>query len=442
MKSTVKKSLIIDLIYEGQQMILREKGVKRNIEDLLYSSMQSKPIKIVTGFRRSGKSFLLRQIAARAIQENIYKIDNVLYLNFEDYRLEEVTSATELAEVYKIFLNDVAKSGKKLIILDEIQLINKWDKFLRTIYEKVKDTELIITGSNSELLSSELGSHLAGRFIEFFLLPFSFNEFLIYKNITINEKSDFYRQQDHVEKLFLEFLKYGGLPEVFEINLPEVKQSFLKGIVSKVILDDIVKRFRVTNIVLIELLIHYVLANSGRKISYTKIVGHLSNMGLTAKPNTIIKYVHYLTKTFSTFSILRFNWKISRIFSSMNKFYCVDTGILHLFRGEDFESFALENVVYLQHLRKNKKIFYGLDEKSKEIDFLVEKKSKLYDKYQVTMNLTSKNEYRELGNFKLITKYLEKGENFLLSYDRAGKEIIYDGVKINKVNLIEWLLFY
>ena len=180
----------ISLIYEWQNLILKREGVVREIEGPVLSAIPSKPIKIIAGFRRTGKSFLAQRIAKRLVGQGLYRIDNILYLNFEDFRLSDINSAKKLASVYDLFITDIAKDGPKLILLDEIQNVSGWDKFVRTIYEKDEEIRIILTGSNSELLSAELGSNLAGRFIEFFILPFSFREFLLYRGIIVKDKKD------------------------------------------------------------------------------------------------------------------------------------------------------------------------------------------------------------------------------------------------------------
>ena len=156
--------------------------------------------------------------------------------------------------------------------------------FIRTIYEKDgEETEIILTGSNSELLSSELGSYLAGRFIEFFLLPFSFREFLAYRNVQVNGKSRLPPWGGVISMLFHRIPESWRPPEVFDIPSPEAKLSYLSGIVSKVILDDVVRRFRVDNVTLLEKLFHYLMAGAGSVSTFASPVAPLRRHGYQDK---------------------------------------------------------------------------------------------------------------------------------------------------------------
>ena len=148
------REAILDVIYEWQKLIMSRGGVKRALESRVLASVGTKPIKIITGFRRSGKSFLLQRVANFLVQNKQVKLDNLLYLNFEDYRLLAVNDAESLGEAFNVFLQDVAVDGPKLIILDEIQNVENWDKFVRTLYEKSNNLDIYLTGSNSELLAS------------------------------------------------------------------------------------------------------------------------------------------------------------------------------------------------------------------------------------------------------------------------------------------------
>ncbi|MDO9308327.1 MAG: AAA family ATPase, partial [Deltaproteobacteria bacterium] len=190
---------ISSLIFEWQGIVQRRQGIERELEPRLLAAIGSRPIKIVTGFRRSGKSFLVQQVAKRLLDSAAILPANLLYLNLEDFRLMEVTTPERLNQVYELFQSVSAQPGKKLLIFDEIQNVANWDRFIRTIYERDGDeVEIILTGSNSELLSSELGSNRAGRFIEFFLQPFSFREYLSWHRLSVSSAADFSRNRREI----------------------------------------------------------------------------------------------------------------------------------------------------------------------------------------------------------------------------------------------------
>jgi hypothetical protein len=432
------------IIYEWQSFLLsQEEGIEREAEKLILESIGSKPMKIITGFRRSGKSFIVQRIARKLVTAKKYARENLLYLNFEDFRLAEVLAPKDLSRIYEFFLSRIAKKGKKLLILDEIQNVNGWDKWIRTMYEKEKDIEIILTGSNSQLLSQELGTNLAGRFIEFFIFPFSFREFLLYRQITIKRENEYLKSRQEIRTLFFEFLKFGGLPEVLDIRNEESKLSYLQGIVTKVILDDVIKRFKIENINLLEKLLSYLLSTAGNIVAYTKLKNRIQAYGLyDIKIETIIKYINYLTKPFALVELNKFDWKQSKVFSTSKKFYSIDTGLLSLYRpfNENYP-FRLENVLFLELKRSNREMYYGLIENNSEIDFLTHSHLEDWHLYQVTAELKEENLKRELNAFYLADKHLNKGKCTVFTLEEEQKSLTFKGVEIRQRNILQYLLF-
>lgn len=434
------KMTLISLISDWQKVILTTKGISRECEEELYKASGSKPMKIVTGFRRSGKSFLVQRVAKRLIEEEEYTLQNVLYLNFEDYLLDDIRTMKDLGEAVQLFLTEVAGNGKKLIILDEIQEIPRWDKVVRTIYEKERNVEIFLTGSNSELLSSELGTNLAGRFVEIEVLPFNFKEFLDFKTIHIDNEIDFFRELSTIKPLFTEYLTFGGLPEIFMIEDKKTKQSYLRGIISKVVLDDIVRRFNIRQVDIVEDILHFLLAGVGNTVSYTRVANFIRMHGRSIKNDTVIEYISYIQKTFAVLSVDRFDWKLHRVFSVNAKYYAVDTGLVNLY-GNLTNSYArqLENIVLLKLREKSSHLFYGLKD-GKEVDFIVKESDGSFKKYQITKSLSQENRDRELSPFVLTDNYLSQGNNILLTMDTTEETLEYNGVVIKKKYLLKWLL--
>ncbi len=432
------------IIYEWQTFLLsQDQGIEREAEKLILESIGSKPMKIITGFRRTGKSFIVQRIARQLVNAQKYSKENLLYLNFEDFRLAEVLNPKDLSRIYEFFLTRIAKKGKKLLILDEIQNVTGWDKWIRTMYEKEKDIEIILTGSNSQLLSQELGTNLAGRFIEFFIFPFSFREFLRYRQMEVSHKEDYFRNRQEIISQFYEFLKFGGLPEVLDIRNEESKLSYLQGIITKVILDDVIKRFKIENINLLEKLLSYLLSTAGNMGAYTKLKNKIQAYGLyDIKLETIMKYVNYLTKPFALVELNKFDWKQSKVFSTSKKFYSIDTGLLSLYRpfNENYP-YRLENVLFLELKRSNREMYYGLIENNSEIDFLTHSHLEDWHLYQVTAELKEENLKRELNAFYLADKYLKEGKCTVFTLEEDQKSFTFKGVEIQQRNIIQYLLF-
>jgi len=426
------------LIFEWQQRVMTRQGVPRLMEPRVLESFGSRPIKIITGFRRSGKSFLTQRIARQLVTSGAVPQENVLYLNFEDYRLLECVTPEQLDQIFTLF-SQTTVNGRRLVIFDEIQNVQNWDRFVRTLYEREDDLEIVLTGSNSELLSAELGSNLAGRFIEFFLLPFSFREFLLYRNALPKGAREFERRQPLIQRHFNEYLNFGGLPEVFDIPSGEAKLSYLSGVLTKVVLDDVVKRFRVEHVGLLEKLLRYLLATVGNITSYAALVKKSAALGVPLKNSTVIDYVAYLQKSFALFEVGKFSWKQSRHFSTSRKYYAIDTGLASIVRPvEENRSFRLENIVFLELKRRGAEVFYGSSDSGREIDFLT-RSDEGWAQYQVADTLTDENRKRELGAFTLAAPHIS-GCTTLLTLDAVEDTLQYDGLEIKRQNLIKWLV--
>jgi len=437
----MEKDDIIRLIAEWQNRILRIQGIYREYLDALHATIGSKPIKIITGFRRSGKSFLVQLAARKLIGNNTFSVSNILYLNFEDFRLAGINTPEKLDTFYRVFRSEIADGKKKLLIFDEIQNVNNWDRFIRTIYETDHDVEIILTGSNSRLLSSEIGSNLAGRFIELSILPFDFKEYLRYMDIKISNAADYFRNQEKIHYHFSQYVKFGGLPEILSINSETARFSYIEGIISKVILDDIIKRFNIKHTTVVEKTLFYLFSAIGNIISFTKISNHLKRLDISIKNETLIKYMQYMLTTFAIYETNKFDWKLGKLFGTTRKYYAVDTGVVNLYPGMVSNySKQLENIVFLKLKRNRKQINFGALPSGKEIDFVTQTANGEFEKYQVTQTLHKDNYDRELSSFILQNTYLKDGKNILLTLDENEEEIDYQDAKVLKKNLIRWLL--
>ncbi len=430
----------LPVIIEWQNLIATVQGLNRDNQKELCAAAGSKPIKIITGFRRSGKSFLVQMATRALIEAKRYSLKNTLYLNFEDYRLTSLYHIFALDDLVQSFLKEFSEPGKKLLIFDEIQHVPDWDKLIRTLYEKERDIEIFLTGSNSELLSSEIGSNLAGRFIEFQIFPFSFKEFLAYHQLIIDNEIDFYRRLPQIKSLFSQYLEFGGLPEIFSINNPTTRYSYLQGIVSKVILDDVIERFNVRQPLIIEKILQFLHSSIGNVISATRLNNIIKNEGISIKQDTISTYIDYITKTFAVYPVDRFDWKLNRIFETHKKYYSVDTGIINLFKNINSNySKQLENLVFLKLKKKFSSVYYSVTH-NREIDFIAKDKSGQYHKYQVTIALTAENRDRELSAFLTTDKYINNMNNILLTMDPDEENFRVGEVLITQKFLPKWLL--
>jgi len=420
-------------------------GIKRSkYMNILIQHLGTNLIKVIVGFRRSGKTYLMRQIIEHLIDKKTTPHQNILYINFEDDRLNEYLDLKGIRTIYETYISFINPKGKIYLFLDEIQLIPNFEKFIRTIKElKQKDIEIFITGSNSDLLSSEISSSLSGRFLEFKIYPLDFKEFLQFNNLIIKNPSDIYLQKQEIEILFTKFLKFGGLPEISFLSNEEQKINYLRGVFAKIVLDDIIKRFKIREVDIFEKVIIYILSNTSKIINPSKISQIIfGNKNTPGKELSIAKYISYAKQAFLLFELPKFNWKEKRIFDVNKKYYALDLGIRECHKTTISNDYSrkIENLIFLKLIQKNHKCFYGMDKNQKEIDFLIEKKG-IFDKYQICTNLHKDNIDREFKNFSLAQKHLSGGKNILLSFDQQEEQIIIKGTIINKVNILQFLLF-
>ncbi len=407
----------------------------------LKKNVDAKPIKILSGFRRSGKSYLLKQLIRYLKNEKNIRDENIFCINFEHDILFNNRKIEDLRKLFEIFRTYIWKKGKIYIFLDEIQLVKGFETFVRTLYEQGQSAfDIYITGSNSSLLSSEFSSALAGRSIEMTVDPFSFEEFLLYHKVKIKDEKSFYKNKLLVKQLFQDYFYNGGIVESFSLQ-KEFKKNYFESLFRKVLLDDIIKRFKIENACAIENLYRFVISDIGSILSPKNIQASLTKNGYSISIPTIYSYIDHLITSFGLFELRKFDWKLHGIFDKSTKYFLIDNGILSALslNKREIEEKLLENLVFLNLKRKNLEIYYGRDDKAKEIDFLVKHGNK-FTKIQVTLELNESNHARELSSFCLASKHDIKGKNLLLSLEDNEEEILYKNIKIEKKNIIKWLL--
>jgi hypothetical protein len=259
--------------------------------------------------------------------------------------------------------------------------------------------------------------------------------------MTVHDDIDLLRKQEQLKRFFHQYVIFGGLPEIFSITSEDAKKSYLMGIISKVILDDIVKRFSIKHPHMIEKILYYIILNTGNITAFSRIANFLKNQHISVSQDTIIQYVQYIIKTYALFEIQKFDCKQQRIFETKKKYYAVDSGLINFFDSTTQNySKQIENIVYL-HLRKSMgTVYFGSLKSGKEIDFITKNKAGIFDKYQVTLTITSENKKRELSPFTLADQYLAKGKNYLLSFDDNEEPIHFQNSPIVRKNIFRFLL--
>ena len=359
-------------------------------------------IKVITGIRRCGKSTLF-DIYIDYLKRNKIKSNQIININLEnpEYHFENYMS------LYN-FVNERIKNEERYyVFLDEVQNVPEFQKAVDGLYIK-KNVDLYITGSNAYLLSGELATLLSGRYIEIKMLPLSFKEYL----------SAFTDKNESKDRLLLEYMKNGGMPgniSILETN-PNDVDKYLDGIFSTVVYKDIMARNNVGDKMLLESIIKFVYDNIGNPISTKKISDTLTSKGMTTSNHTVENYLTSFIESFLIYKAERFDVKGKNILARDYKYYVVDTGLRSYLLGKKSNSdmgHILENVVYLELLRRGYKVYVGkVDEY--EVDFVAENRSGI-EYYQVALSVRDENVLeRELRSLQKTGDYYPK---YLLTLD-------------------------
>lgn len=396
--------------------------VRDNYLNLLKDAKDTEFIKVITGVRRSGKSTLLLMFKEYLLRNNVNE-KNIIHINFESALYDEIKDYKDLYNELKTKLS----LGKNYILLDEIQNVNKWEKAINSLNIDF-DVDIYITGSNAYLLSSELATLLSGRYIEIKMFPLSFKEFLKFNNYDNN----------NLEDKFNEYLKYGGLPAITQIkDKNNLVLSYLEDIYNTIVKKDVLDRNNIKDIALLENIIKYISSNIGSPISANKISDYLNSNKIAQKTNhqTIDNYLKMLENAFILYKADRSDIRSKAILKTLAKYYIADTGIRNIilgFRNID-EGHLLENVVYLELLRRGYKVNIGKSQEY-EIDFIAQNVETI-KYYQVTRSLATKEVLtRELRSLENIADNYEK---IILTMDKTINKD-YNGIKV--INIIDFLL--
>jgi predicted AAA+ superfamily ATPase len=399
-------------------MIKRKQYVER-----LKNLLGIKVIKVITGLRRVGKSTLFRQFQ-QELQKSGVDSKNIIYLNLEEMENEALLERHVLNDY---LMRIIDKNTTNYVFLDEVQMVPEFEKLVDSLF--VKDfIDLYITGSNAWFLSSELSTLLTGRYIEIPVLPLSFKEFV---SIFDEHKSK--------SEIFEDYLTYGGLPEVSNIiklnNFQEVA-PYLQHVYKTILEKDIYKRKKIKSAFDFENIVQFMLDGVGNIVSPNNIATTVTANGNKIDNETVENYLSALQESFLLYKTFRYDIKGKKLLQTLNKFYCVDIGFVSALLGREASvnrGRLLENIVYLELLRRYKTLFIGKTGE-KEVDFIAIDNQGYTHYYQVTLTMREEStRERELSAFDSIRDHNPK---FVISLD--PEEPVYNGIICK--NVIKWLL--
>jgi len=402
----------------------------------LQSLKDSNQIIVITGARRSGKSYLMRGFAKKLISEGISK-DNILFVNFEDPRFHRLDTDL-LQKIYETYLESLNPKGSIYIFLDEIQEIPEWEKWVRTMHE-LKKANLIISGSNARLLSRELSTLITGRHVDITVFPLSFKEFLSFNNLEVNNSLDLVNKKIDINRLLSEYFEHGSFPGVV---LASAKKQILLTYFDDLLNKDLIRRYKIRKTGKIKELAIYYLSNISTPSTYNSL-----KKQLLLTTDTIEKFSNYIESIFLIFFVKRFSFKLKEQEKSPRKTYAIDVGLSNQvgFRFSLNTGRIAENLVFLELLRKKSlnpemELFYFKNERHREVDFVIKEFLKVKSLIQVCWNIEDlKTKKREINSLIVGLEDLNLKKGLVITEDYENVEY-YKEFEIKFIPLYKWLL--
>jgi hypothetical protein len=399
-------------------MIIREKYLSK-----IRPFYEQDLIKVITGIRRCGKSVILTQIMDE-LKNNGIKENHIIYVNFESKQFSFIENDDDL---YKYIKDKLIDNKKYYVFFDEIQNIPKWELAINSLKSELKDMiSLFVTGSNSDLLSSELATRIAGRYVSFKVYPFTFEEVCELKNITSKNKYELKSEFDN-------YLIWGGLPQRFALSDEEQVRTYLSDVYDSIVVKDIIDRFNIKDLDLFNRIVEYIVTTSSRTFSAENLAKYFESDTRSVTKNTLYNYLEYMCKALLIHKAERYDVRGKRILNGKYKYYLTDLGLGQV----NNSSKKLQLGAYLENIVYNELLSRGYDVKvgtlgNGEVDFIATRfQEKLY--FQVTYQLSDDIIDREFGVYDNIFDNFPK---YVISTDTI--DMSQNGI-IHK-NIIDWLL--
>lgn len=397
-------------------MIKREKYLK-NIRPFYDKNL----IKVITGIRRCGKSVILMQIMDE-LRDNGIRDEQIIYINFEFVDYIDITDVKAFNAYVE---NKIVKDEKYYLFFDEIQNVDRWEKAINSLKAKYKDkVSIFITGSNSDLLSGELATHIAGRYVSFKIYPFTFEEVCQLKEI--NDRYE-------IEREFNDFILWGGMPQRFVMEDEQQIRTYLADVYNSIVVKDIIERFKIKDIDLFNKILTYIVTTPSQTFSADSLSNYLLADNLEVSKVTIYNYLEYMCKALLIHKCDRYDIRGKKILNGKYKYYLADLGLGQVINSEKKKQMGayLENIVYNELLSRGYEVKVGTLTNG-EIDFIATRyEEKIY--FQIAYHLYDEIIDREFGVYNNINDNYPK---FVISTDAF--DFSQNGI-IHK-NIIDWLL--
>lgn len=406
--------------------------VRKDYQKMINTYSKSDEIIVFKGIRRSGKSTLMINNISELVKKGV-DIKEILLINFEDPRFTGELNINLLQQILDVYQEYVNNDSIPYIFLDEIQNIQGWEKWVRTIYD-LKKGHLFITGSSSKLLSKEFGTSLSGRFLDIVVTPLSFKEYLSFLNEKLPDEKTMITKKIIYKKAFNNYNKEGGFPKVVLLE-PELKKKELLTYYETIILKDIVARHNLKNYDNVKKVALYLLSNMGVPLNLNKV-----RISLNISYDLVEKYFEYLKDTFLIFEINQFDFSLKKQFSNRRKVYCIDNGLLEQVSFKFSENYGryIENIVFLELQRKGLEVYFHAGKK--ECDFILKEGLKITQAIQVTRSLNDvETRKREIDGLLDALHNYELSEGLILTEDEEDSFVV-NGKKVVVMPVWKWLL--
>lgn len=399
-------------------MIKREKYLKR-----IRPFYEQDLIKVITGIRRCGKSVILNQIMDELRQSGV-KDEQIIYINFEFTDYIDINDAKKFNDfIEKKLIN----KNKYYVFFDEIQNVDRWEKVVNSLKAKYNENiSIFITGSNSDLLSGELATHIAGRYVSFKIYPFTFDEVCELKDIKDKDKYE-------LERTFDDYIIWGGMPQRFLMNDELQIKTYLSDVYNSIVVKDIIERFKIKDLDLFNKILTFIMTTPSQTFSADSLTKYLLNENIDVSKMTVYKYLEYMCRALLINKADRFDVRGKRILNGKYKYYLTDLGFTNILNDGKKKQIStyLENIVYNELVARGYNVNIGTLENG-EIDFIATRfEEKEY--YQVTFHLSDDIIEREFGVYKNIQDNYPKYVISCDTFDFSQNGIIHK-------NIIDFLL--
>ncbi len=402
----------------------------------LKGNLNAKVICIIKGVRRAGKSSIILKYIEEANRGT-----GALVLNLEDPRLPKNMDSGLLMKMLDVYSIEVDTAGPSLVVIDEAQQVEGWEKFARYLVE-IKGVKCIVTGSSAALLSEEYATSITGRHIDLEIFPLSFKEFISFRGVKASSSLEMVKNRYKIMKAFEEYISYGGFPEVVMSDDKRVKVKLLREYFNDILIKDIAKRYNIKLYGQLDAISKDYLSNIGTRLSLRNISASYG-IGL----HTVERFSKYLENAYLFFYINKFDFSKRMQGRSMKKVYAVDNGFYSVlgFKFMEQRDKLMENAVAVKLLAEasashDTEIYYWLDYKQHEVDFVIKENDKIRQLIQVTYTSSEKDiAAREIENLITAANELKCNDLVLITWDYEGV-IKKNGKNINAVPLWKWLL--